>query len=76
MKNKFISLRDVTIFALGILTAICLWLVLRTIRHIFCMLFGFWISVFILFVIVRVLKRTIKRKTTLKKFRRNCHERC
>lgn len=62
MKNKFVSLRDVLIFILGILTALFLWLALITIRYIFWMLFRLCFTVFILLVIVKVVHWVIKKK--------------
>ena len=62
MKNKFVSLRDVLIFILGILTALFLWLALITIRYIFWMLFRLCFTVFILLVIVKVVHLVIKKK--------------
>ena len=62
MKNKFVSLRDVIIFILGIFTALFLWLALMTIRYIFWMLFRLCFTVFILLVIVKVVKWVIKKK--------------
>lgn len=62
MKNKFVSLRDVLIFILGILTAIFFWLALITIRYIFWMLFRLCFTVFILLVIVKVVHWVIKKK--------------
>lgn len=62
MKNKFVSLRDVLIFILGILTALFLWLALITIRYIFWMLFRLCFTVFILLVIVKVVHWLIKKK--------------
>lgn len=62
MKNKFISLRDVLIFILGILTAVFLWLALITIRYIFWMLFRLCFTVFILLVIIKVVHWVIKKK--------------
>ncbi len=62
MKNKFVSLRDVLIFILGILTALFLWLALISIRYIFGMLFRLCFTVFILLVIVKVVQMVIKKK--------------
>lgn len=62
MKNKFVSLRDVIIFILGILTAVFLWLAIMTIRYIFWMLFRLCFTVFILLVMVKVVHWLINKK--------------
>ncbi len=62
MKNKFVSLRDVLIFILGILTAVFLWLALMTIKYIFWMLFRLCFTVFILLVIIKVVQMVINKK--------------
>lgn len=62
MKNKFVSLRDVIIFILGILAAVFFWVALITIRYIFWMLFRLCFTVFILLVIVKVVHWIIKKK--------------
>ena len=62
MKNKFISLRDVIIFILGILAAVFLWLALITIGYIFWMLFRLCFAIFILLVIIKVVQMAIKKK--------------
>jgi len=62
MKNKFVSLRDVIIFILGILTAVFFLAALITIRYIFWMLFRLCFTVFILLVIVKVVQWVIKKK--------------
>ena len=62
MKNKFVSLRDVIIFILGILTAVFFWAALITIRYIFWILFRLCFTVFILLVIIKVVQMVIKKK--------------
>lgn len=62
MKNKYVSLRDVIIFILGILTAVFLWLALMTIRYVFWMLFRLCFTVFILLVMVKVVHWVINKK--------------
>ncbi|MBQ8044490.1 MAG: hypothetical protein IJ272_10190 [Clostridia bacterium] len=62
MKNKYVSIRDVLIFILGILTAVFLWMALITIRRIFWMLFRLCFTVFILLVIIKIVQMVIKKK--------------
>lgn len=62
MKNKYVSLRDILIFILGILTAVFFWAALITIRYIFWILFRLCFTVFILLVIVKVVRMIIKKK--------------
>lgn len=62
MKNKYVGVRDVLIFILGILTAVFFWIALITIRYIFWMLFRLCFTVFILLVIIKVVQMVIKKK--------------
>ena len=62
MKNKFVTLRDIIIFILGILTAVFLWLAFITIRRILWMVFKFCFIVFILLVIIKVAQWVIRKK--------------
>lgn len=62
MKNKYVSVRDVLIFILGILTAVFFWVALVTIRRIFWMLFKLCFTAFILMVIIKISYIMVKKK--------------
>lgn len=62
MKNKYVSIRDVVIFILGILSTIFFALALATIMRLFWILFRLCFTVFILLVIVKVVHWVINKK--------------